>query len=104
MDDATERDLEHDLRGLADRLSDDAFADELYCALCNADWMHEDGSAWRGSWRHAAGVVADLRGTGESYLDFSCSPSGGERTISPRVAAAMSTLGWRGTGHGSRCG
>lgn len=60
---------------------DDAFADELYCALCNADWVHDDGSEWHGSWRYAAAVVADLRDCGECYLDFYCSPNGaGERS------------------------
>jgi hypothetical protein len=100
--DGCERDLERDLRALAGRAGrDDAFADELYCALCNADWVHDDGTEWRGSWRHAGGVVAELRGKGEGYLDFYCSPSGAEGTISERVGAAMAALGWHGTGHGA---
>jgi hypothetical protein len=98
----TSRDLEDDLRALADRVrDDDAFADELYCALCNADWVHDDGAEWTGSWRYAAGVVAKLRGRGEGYLDFYCSRSGAEGTISERVGAAMAVLGWRGIGHGA---
>ena len=97
-----ERDLEEDLRALAPRArDDDAFADELYCALCNADWVHDDGTEWHGSWRYAAGVVADLRDRGECYLDFYCSPSGGEGAISERVAEALAALGWHGTGHGA---
>jgi hypothetical protein len=40
-----ERRLEPDLSALANRLcTDDALADELYCALCNADWLHDDGT------------------------------------------------------------
>ena len=98
----TERNLENDLRALADRVrDDDACADELYCALCNADWVHDDGTEWSGSWRYAAGVVATLRDRGEAYLDFYCSPSGAEGTISARVAEAMAALGWHGTGHGA---
>jgi hypothetical protein len=96
-----ERTLESDLIALAARLrGDDTFADELYCSLCNADWRHEDGREWWGSWRYAAGLVADLRELGECYLDFYCSPSGAEGSISERVAVAMDELGWHGTGHG----
>lgn len=76
-------------------------ADELYCALCNAVWVHDDGTEWHGSWRYAAGVVADLRDRGECYLDLYCSPSGAEGTISERVAEALAALGWHGTGHGA---
>jgi hypothetical protein len=41
-----------------------------------------------------------LRARGERYLDFYCSPSGGEGTISQQVDEAMAVLGWHGTGHG----
>jgi hypothetical protein len=97
------RNLEYDPHALASRAREDrAFADQLYCALCNADWVHDDGTEWHASWRHAAGVVAALRGRGESYLDFYCSPSGAEGTISEPVGAAMAEFGWHGTGHGAR--
>lgn len=97
------RRLESDLSALADRLrTDDAFADELYCALCNADWRHDDGTEWSGSWRYSAGLVADLRELGECYLDFYCSASQAEGTISDRVTHALAELGWHGTGHGTR--
>ncbi len=97
----TEHTLEADLVSLAPRLrADDAFADELYCALCNADWRHYDGTEWLGSWRYSAGLVADLRALGECYLDFYCSASAGEGTISDRAATAMAELGWHGSGHG----
>jgi hypothetical protein len=98
----TERNLEFDLQALAGKARDDrAFAEELYCALCNADWVHDDGTEWRGSWRYAAEIVARLRGRGEDDLDFYCSPTGLEGTISGRVGAGMAALGWRGTGHGA---
>jgi hypothetical protein len=95
------RDLEHDIKALADQArSDLEFAVELYGALCNADWRHDDGTEWHGSWRYAADVVAHLRGCGESYYDFYC--SGGEGKITDRVAETMAALGWHGTGHGAR--
>jgi hypothetical protein len=101
MDDTVR--LESDLVALAGRLrNDDAFADELYCALCNAQWWHEDGSEWSGSWRYAAGLVADLRELGECYLDFYCSARRAEGTISERVAIAMAAFGWHGAGHGNQ--
>jgi hypothetical protein len=97
-----ERDLEHDIKALADTArSDREFAVELYGALCNASWRHDDGMEWPGgTWRYVADVVAHLRGRGEDYLDFYC--SGGEGEITHCVAAAMDTLGWRGVGHGVR--
>lgn len=96
------RDLEHDIKALADRARGDrGFPVELYGALCNAEWRHVDGTDWAGrTWRTVASVIADLRGCGEDYLDFYC--SGGEGEITGRVAAAMEALGWHGHGHGAR--
>lgn len=99
-----DRNLEFDLQALSARLrADDAFATEMYCALCNVDWRHIDGTTWHGSWRYSAGLVATLRGRGEDYLDYYCSgiPTRSEGTISERIAAAMAELGWTGTAHGS---
>lgn len=97
-----DRDLEHDIKALADRARDDReFAVELYGALCNAAWRHDDGTEWPGgTWRYVADVVAHLRGRGEEYVDFYC--SGGEGAITNRVAEAMAAIGWHGVGHGVR--
>ena len=97
------RDLEEDLRALAPQArDDDAFADEVLLRALQRRlgprWTALSGTARR---RYAAGVVADLRGQGECYLDFYCSPSGAEETISERVAEALVALGWHGTGHGA---
>jgi len=95
-----DRNLEYDLMQLAPALRDHhGFADELYCALCNTEWAHDDGTEWTGSWRYAAGIVAHLRGRGEDYMDFYCSGGGSEGTISSRVRDALATLGWHGSGH-----
>src|SRR3954454_19942417 len=95
------RDLEYDLKALADRARPDRdFAVEFYGSLCNAEWRHDDGSNWPGAtWRSVADLVAHLRSRGEGYLDFYC--SGGEGEISVRVADAMAELGWHGIGHGA---
>jgi hypothetical protein len=45
--------------------------------------------------------LGELRELGECYLDFYCSPTQAEGTISERVAAALAELGWHGAGHGS---
>ena len=103
MSDTADRDLEFDLQALASRLRDDrGFADEMYCALCNTDWTHVDGTEWHRAWRYSAGLVATLRGRGEDYFDFYCMCACEEGTISDRVAAAMAELGWTGQGHGSK--
>ncbi|MEJ7893572.1 MAG: hypothetical protein WKF94_13145 [Solirubrobacteraceae bacterium] len=93
-----DRNLEYDLRQLAPALRQDhGFADQLYCALCNTQWVHDDGTEWSGSWRYTADIVAHLRGRGECYLDFYCSRSGAEGSISGRVRDAMAALGWHGS-------
>jgi len=97
-----ERDLEYDLRALADQARNEReFAVELYRGLCNADWRHNDGTEWDGgSWRYVGDLVAHLRGRRECYLDYYA--SGGEGEITDRVAQAMAAIGWRGVGHGRR--
>ena len=67
-----ERDLEHDIKTLAFQARKDyRFAVELYGALCNAEWRHDDGTEWPGgTWRYVANVVAHLRGRAEDYTDF----------------------------------
>ena len=103
MSDEATGDLEFDLKALSGRLRDDhSFADEVYCALCNTDWTHLDGTTWHRSWRYSAWLIADLRDLGEDSFDFYCTRACEEGTISDRVAAAMAELGWTGQGHGSR--
>ena len=62
------RDLEFDLQALSGRLRDDCFADEMYRALCNTDWTHIDGTAWHGSWRYSAGLIATFAGPRRGLL------------------------------------
>lgn len=68
------------------------FATLLYGALCNTTWRHKaTGTLWSCSWRHAGGVVADLRGEGD-YLDWYCST--GEGLVDDQVLAEIEALGW----------
>ena len=83
------------LRMLSERVNiDDAFARELYGALCNMRWRQtaSTGEPVSMSWRYAGGVVAGLACRGECYLDYYC--SGGEGVVSESVRVALGALGW----------
>ena len=55
-----------------------AYAQNLYAALCNQDWQRNEvwtllkDQRWSCSWRHAGGIVADMREEGD-YIDWYCS-------------------------------
>ena len=61
---------------------DDAYAQNFYAALCNQEWYEQDAweilrdRTWSCSWRTAGGIVADIRGHDEDYLDWYCSGMG----------------------------
>lgn len=54
------------------------YAQHLYAAMCNNDfqqlevWPILKDQRWSASWRHAGGIVADMRGEGD-YIDWYCS-------------------------------
>lgn len=69
------------------RLSD-AYAQNLYAAMCNREFVKNDvwpllkGQHWSCSWRHAGGIIADMQGQGD-YIDWYCSGiRGDDRVIS----------------------
>lgn len=73
--------LEYDLRSsdwIAEKCKEDYYAQNLYAALCNNDFTRNDvwpllqGKSWSCSWRHAGGVVADIRQEGD-YINWYCS-------------------------------
>ena len=64
------------------------YAQNLYAALCNMQWQPIDiwpilkNEVWSCSWRHAGGIIADIRNslpanpdgsTTEEYIDWYCS-------------------------------
>jgi len=75
-------DLEYDLRStdwvIEKVKSDKVYAQHLYAAMCNNDFMRNEvwpiltEKKWSCSWRHAGGIIADIRGEGD-YLDWYCS-------------------------------
>lgn len=61
--------------------NNDAYAQNLYAALCNNEFREDDvwevlqDKTWRCSWRAAGGIIADIRGSGD-YMDWYCSGMG----------------------------
>lgn len=56
----------------------DVYAQHLYAALCNNEWMYQEvltvlkDQRWSCSWRYAGCVIADLQDKGD-YMDWYCS-------------------------------
>lgn len=81
-----ENDLEYDLRTCESILlkarTRDAYAQNVYAALCNIRWQRTDvfpilkDEYWTCSWRSAGGIVADMLQQGD-YIDWYCSGMGG---------------------------
>lgn len=94
---------------IKERIQNNQYAHELYCALCNIQWWHEEiNGPQTMSWRYAAGLVASLRAKHEDYLDWYCggardSLNGGrdpfEGEVTERIANDMKLLGWTYTNY-----
>jgi hypothetical protein len=113
-----DRDLEEDLKNdtlIMEKIKDDRYAQNVYAALCNMRWQPAEvwpvlqDDYWSCSWRSAGGVVADLRGVGEDYMDWYCSgigsglgngdPSGikgyvSEGEVTDEIREDFARLGW----------
>lgn len=79
--------------------TDPTFAQELYAALCNTQFIHRemeqpDTEYWSCSWRYAGEIVSSLETNGGDYLDYYC--SGNEGRISDRVVTHLAEIGWVG--------
>jgi hypothetical protein len=74
--------MEYDLRStqwICEKVrNSDNYAQNLYAAMCNRDFMRNDvlpilkEETWSCSWRYAGGIVADMRLQGD-YIDWYCS-------------------------------
>jgi len=91
------------------------YAQNLYAALCNNEFIVADGfeilkkNTWSCSWRSAGGIIADMRGEGD-YIDWYCSGikgsdeelikdayqrvSVGEGEVTNEVCNDIQNLGW----------
>ena len=77
-----ENNMEYDLRTsdwmLEKVRSNEAYAQNLYAAMCNNEFQKNDflprlkGETWSCSWRYAGGIIADMRQEGD-YIDWYCS-------------------------------
>jgi len=108
--------LEYDLRSnkwICDKTkSTKTYAQNLYAALCNQEWQHNDvwprlkDKRWSCSWRYAGGIVAHMREEGD-YIDWYCSGIQGEPdadwvdlghvpegTVTDEICADLFRLGW----------
>lgn len=73
--------LEYDLRSsrkIIEKCTDPVYAQHVYAALCNNEFQKNDvypilsDKRWSCSWRHAGGIIADIRQQGD-YIDWYCS-------------------------------
>ena len=95
----TKDNLEYDLVTtdwiLAKARASEAYAQNLYAALCNNDFQRNDvwprisDQKWHCSWRYAGGIIADMRQKGD-YIDWYCSGiNNGDWQKTPEEVAAM---------------
>ena len=93
-DDLLENNMERDLctspMMLAKVRDSRVYAQHLYAAMCNNDFQKNDvwptlkGETWSCSWRHAGGIVADMREQGD-YLDWYCSGIYDDQIMEPSL-------------------
>lgn len=107
-----ENNLEYDLRStewiLEKVRNSDSYAQNLYAALCNNNFQRNEvmpilkDQTWGCSWRHAGGIIADMREQGD-YIDWYCSgikhndePTEfiGEGKVTEEIQADLFKLGW----------
>jgi len=103
-----ENNLEYDLRTtdwiLEKVRVSDSYAQSLYAALCNNDFIRSEimpilkEQKWYCSWRSAGGIIADMRQEGD-YIDWYCSGSWNEDAVSegivtPEIKEDLKKMGW----------
>jgi hypothetical protein len=92
----------------------DAYAQNLYAAMCNMQFQKLDvmpilkNELWSCSWRHSGGIIADMRCRGD-YIDWYCSGIGSglgngdedgskgyvpEGTVTEEIQMDLKELGW----------
>jgi len=113
--------MEYDLRSskeMCDKVkASDAYAQNLYAAMCNMTWQSREfwqelkGETWSCSWRHSGGIIADMQEKGD-YIDWYCSGIGNaelgngltgadgtgyvpEGVVTEEIELDLNRLGWR---------
>jgi len=87
--------MEYDLRSTAwicDKVkASNVYAQHLYASMCNTHFIKNDvwcllkGKTWSCSWRHAGGIVADMKESGD-YIDWYCSGIQGDSESEEELA------------------
>jgi hypothetical protein len=105
--------MEYDLRTtdwiLKKVRTSDVYAQNLYAAICNNDFMKLEvvpiltNKTWSASWRSAGGIIANMRQEGD-YIDWYCSgirdidsdPNGyvSESVVTDEIREDLKRLGW----------
>ena len=106
--------LEYDLRStgwiLEKVRNSDSYAQNLYAAMCNNDFIKNDvwpilqEEYWSCSWRYAGGIVANMQEKGD-YMEWYCSGIGsesgdgtkqyvGEGAVTDEIKKDLFELGW----------
>jgi hypothetical protein len=101
--------LEYDLRTIDWILKkvreSDNYAQNLYAAMCNNDFIKNDvwpilqQETWSCSWRYAGGIIANMREQGD-YIDWYCSGLGAPLTavaegeVTDEIREDLLKLGW----------
>jgi hypothetical protein len=121
VDPAWQKDnMEYDLRStdwiLAKVRGSESYAQNLYAAMCNMQFIKLDvmpilkNQRWSCSWRHSGGIIADMREEGD-YIDWYCSGIGNsedgygldsrrangyvpEGTVTDEIREDLKCLGW----------
>jgi hypothetical protein len=113
--------MEYDLRSskeMCDKVkASNNYAQNLYAAMCNMTWQSREfwqelkGETWSCSWRHAGGIISDMREEGD-YINWYCSGIGNaelgngltgadgtgyvpEGTVTEEIELDLNRLGWR---------
>lgn len=79
---------------------DDTLCVELWSALANMEWKHDNGDTASYTFRSAGDLIAAVIGRG-NYMDWYC--SGPYAVVSDRIKDALSREGWRPVNSKTTC-
>lgn len=90
------RSLDYDIQrsaNIVEKMLDDTYAECMYSALTNTEWICRDTNEnWTASFRAAGAIVASLRPFKEDYMDFYCCRE--EGVVTKEIEADLNSIGW----------